>query len=488
MSVLAQRLAACLVAAAAFVAATPADAVEEQLLEKARALVVEARPFVEKANDVELEMEQRRVPRKEAFKRLKDARALYDKYLDTPGNESMEEKLDKEYVEMMVLLHGIKKDSALGELEKDSETTELPRAEGAAPTKPPAEPGTGDAPPPPVAPTAPAAPPTDAGAAKRQLKAITDYEKDHPGDLPLLERFYTKFMADFPDVTTPEYAAAAERLGKIKDRIKSVFQSVAKRDYDTLSGGETKDERTIFGKLSQDFNSKEPDVRRRAASLMAASRCRSAAYFLARGLTDKDEILATICREGLIGIGGTYVGENLVKLYRDAAKPKQDAALEVLSEVTKKSQVDAVAVSHWIGRFVLSNESDVAEASIALLVRMGKAGGPGLMNGLDSKIPLKKVETMKALADIRYYRAATTIADRYLAPKTPPALRQAAIDALKTMGKPAVPHLISQLAGSSGQWTAWVVREITGDKSITIGDEKGARAWCNAHPDEIKDE
>jgi hypothetical protein len=154
----------------------------------------------------------------------------------------------------------------------------------------------------------------------------------------------------------------------------------------------------------------------------------------------------------------------------------------------KKGPVDAAAQSASIGHFVLSNESDVAVASLALLTGMGKIGGPGLMFGLDSKILLKKTETMKALAQARYYRAATTIADRYLGTKVPPALRNAAMDALKTMGKPAVPYMISVLSSDSGAYTSFVLREMTGDPTIIIGDEKKVRAWCNAHKDEIKDE
>ena len=57
-----------LTAALAF--AVVAFAAEEGSLDQARKLVAEAKPFVEKANDVDLDMAERKEPRREAFKRL----------------------------------------------------------------------------------------------------------------------------------------------------------------------------------------------------------------------------------------------------------------------------------------------------------------------------------------------------------------------------------------------------------------------------------
>jgi hypothetical protein len=479
------------IACVAALFAANARAVQEDLLVQARALVVEAKPLMEAANDTDLPMEQRRSPRKQAFTKLKHARELFDQYLDIPANASMEEKLDKEYTEIVGSIFWLKKDSGLGELEKDDKP--------AAPEAPPPDKGAGGekpapkpAAPPSLGPEAPApngeAPSDFAFRAKNKFAAITTYEKAHAGDLPYLKNCYEQFLADFSDPSLPEYAAAVEKLGKVNDRLRTVLKEFAKRDPDTIKTDDSKAEKSIFGRLTSDLGSKDPETRRRAARLMAAARVRSSAHFLARGLTDADDEVAKTCREGLIGVGGRFVGEKLVEFYRDASKEKQQAALDVLAEIVKKGPVDAAAQSASIGHFVLSNESDVAVASLALLTGMGKIGGPGLMFGLDSKILLKKTETMKALAQARYYRAATTIADRYLGTKVPPALRNAAMDALKTMGKPAVPYMISVLSSDSGAYTSFVLREMTGDPTIIIGDEKKVRAWCNAHKDEIKDE
>jgi hypothetical protein len=476
-------------AVAAFLAfaVSAARAVQEELLDEARKLVLEAKPLVEKANDMDLDMEARKPPRKEAFGKLKHARELYDKYLD--ANPSMEDKLDKEYVDLVAMLYWIKKDSTLGDLEKEGPPADLPHAPDAAPGSPAAP----DKPKPPEwkDKATPGQPDTGGDAkapapdlperAKRQFAAIVDYQKKNPGDLPRLLEFWQKFLADFPDPSLPEYGQAVERIGKINDRMKGVLKEVGKRDPDSIPGAESKDEKAIFGRLSQDFSAKDDDVRRRAAKLMADSRARSATFFLARGLTDKDAEVARICREGLIAIGGTFAGENLVKLYRDAPKERQQLAMDVLKAITLKGAVDAVAESPHIARFALSNDDDVADGAISLLTQMGKAGGPGLVAALDTKIVEKKIKVIGALADVKYYRSATKLAERFLGTSNTdpaPRLRDAAMEALKKMGVYVIPYLIPMLRSGSGQYTAFVITKITG-QPFGFNDEKKVRAWWN---------
>ena len=462
-------------------AVAAAFGVEEHLIDEARALFEEAKPFVATANDTDLPMEERRVARKEAFRRLKEGHDKYEKYFDL--NPALVEKYDEEACKLNGVLHGIKKDSGLGELEKEKPLPELP-GQGAAPSpgapSPPPDVGNPRPPAPTPGTPEPPAPPDLPERAKRQFAAILDFEKAHATDLPTLQRFYEKFLADFPDPSLPEYAQAAERLGKVSDRIKKAFESVANRSLDSLSGSDTSDEKAVLGRLTQDFSSKDPDVRRRAARILSATRARSATFFLARGLSDKDDELAKICREGLIAIGGTYTGENLVKLYRDASNEKQTAALDVLNEITKKSPLDALTQSPHIGRFVLSNDGEVAQAAISLLTRMGKQGGPGLMCGLDSVFPDKKVAAMRALADARYYKASAKMADRYLGPKVPRELREAALASIEKMGVYTIPWLIPILRSDSGAWTAFVISKITGER-FGFNDEKKVRAWWNAN-------
>lgn len=452
-------------AAALLLLAAGAFGADEKSLDDARALVLASRPFVEKANDIDLDMDDRKAPRKEAFKRLKEARELYDRYLD--ANPAQEEKLDKEYVEMMVLLHGIKKDSGLGELEKDDDAPSAPVVPG--PVAPPA-PGTPQ----------PATPAPDASErARTQLAAVREFEKAHPGDLPQIQKLYARFLADFPDPTLPEYTDAADRLGKVSERIKTVFQTSAKRDWDSLSGSDSKDEKTFVFRLTTDLSSKDPDVRRRAAQILASTRSRSATFFLARGICDRDEAFAKVCRDGLIVIGGTTMGESLVKLYRDTPKEKQHAAMDVFAEAVKKGAFEAVNQSRSIGRFTLSNEGPVALKAFELLTSMGKLGGPGLVVALDSRSVEKKVYAMRKMVEARYWKGATLLALRFLVEGKgagAEALRAAATDTITKMGAYAVPYLIDPLHGPSGKYTGVVLSTITG-LHVETDERQKVRDW-----------
>ena len=460
--------------------ASAGRAAQEELLTQARQLVAEAKPFVAAANDVDAEIADRKAPRREAFKRLKEARTLYDRYLD--ANPSQEEKLDKEYVEAMVLLHGIKKDSSIGELDRDDAapaSSDAARpADGAAPT--PSDgaatgPAAGDAPTP--------ATPDAAARAKARLDEVRAFEKAHPGDLPQIQKLYSAFLAEFPDPALPEYTDAATRLGAVNDRIKSVFQTATKRDYDSLAGSDTKDETKVLNRLTQDLASKDSAVRCRAARLLTATRSRSATFFLARGIPDKDEEFAGLCRHGLVAIGGTHAGENLVKLYRNASPEKQALAIDVFGEIVKKGPFEAVNQSRAIGRFTLSNEGPVALDAFKLLTSMGPYGGPGLVVALDSRVMEKKGYAMDKIAEVKYLKGAGILALRYLVEGKDggtAALRGHAMGTIEKMGVPAVPYLIDALHGPTGRYTGLVLTKITGVE-IEAEEMKKAREWWENH-------
>jgi HEAT repeat protein len=384
----------------------------------------------------------------------------------------MEEKLDAEYVEMMVLLHGIKKDSGLGELDR-SPAPEIPMpSQPKPPTQPPG----------PAPETAPAKPPEasvdPAEKARSQLAAIEAFEKEHQGDLPALQHFYEKFLAENADPSLPQYATAAARLGQITDRMRTLFQNVAKRDLDSVVGGDSKAGKTVLARLTQDFSAKDADVRRRSAKLLADTRCAFATYLLAKGLDDKDPELAKTCRDGLVAIGGARTGENLVKLYRDAEKDDQMRALGVLKDVAAKSPVDAGIMAPWLGRFALAPDDETAQAAILALQQMGPAGGPGLICALDTKKTGKRIDIIRAIAHAKYYKGAAKIGT-YLVTGDGAVIegtRDAAISALKEMGVSTVPYLIPLLQTNARQYTAYVLREITGER-LGFNDANEWKKW-----------
>jgi hypothetical protein len=468
-----------------------AMAEHEDWLTDARRLYAEAKPFIEQASDVEVDLEKRKAPRKEAMARVKKSRDLYNDYWDLNEEKLSGElatKIGDEMREVNGTLYWLKKESSI------DDDDDKPRAPAAPPTPEPEK--TGPAPKPPVDPGAPEVPPKNeapsdfAFRAKTKLAAIEAYEKAHPGDVALVKKYYEQFLSDFSDPSLPEYAAAMGRLGRINDGLQTVLKEVAKRDPDTFKADESAAQKSVYGKLTSEFSSKDVEVRRRAAQLMASSRSRAAAHFLARGLCDKDEEISRICREGLIAVGGGNVGQKLVEFYRDAPQiEKQQAAFDVLAAIAKKGPVDAAAQSEWIGKFVVSNKSSIAEQAIPLLIGLGKAGGKGLMFGLESVHDNKVVDCLNALGQVKYYRAARDIGERFLSGgRVHPDVHKAAVECCKTLGPNAVPYLIPNLAKP---WVAHVVREITGDMGITLGDRKQASAWWKdwkaKHPEEAED-
>lgn len=83
-------------------------------LERARELVDAAEPFSKAAANPELSEIERRDSRKEAYGRLREARRLYDSWLDAhPGQE---ESIDSEYTRMASMLFWIRKMAAADEL------------------------------------------------------------------------------------------------------------------------------------------------------------------------------------------------------------------------------------------------------------------------------------------------------------------------------------------------------------------------------------
>ena len=179
-----------------------------------------------------------------------------------------------------------------------------------------------------------------------------------------------------------------------------------------------------------------------------------------------------------MAIGGGRMGEVLVKLYRDRDREKQQKALRVLVAVAKKSPVDAKAMSRWIGRFVLSNDPQVAEQALNDLTGLGMAAGPGLVEAIYTKIPGKKVAVMEAMVAAKYWKGAAVMG-MYLVTgdgHDVEMFRSAAIKNLKAMGAYAVPHLIPLLRTQYKQYTALVLREITGER-LGFNDSKEWWVW-----------
>jgi hypothetical protein len=391
-------------------------------------------------------------------------------------------------------LHWVRKMASVGELDDrggpaPSPPPRAPAEPGGSgigstgPTRPPEPdtpgPGPGPGPVRPPEPPAPPAPEELRVAARRAFEALQEWERAQRADLPAVQAAYEQFLADFPDTTLPEYMKAALRLGEVTDRMRAVYKEITDNDPDGIDGIDSRQVGLVVTRLTGELSGKDPEARVRAARLLGGMGTGLAAYSLARTLRDSDSEVSAACRESLIRIGGPRVAYNLTKLYHGSSPDNQRAALDILQTLAKKSPADARVVSVPLGRFVLCNNQEVADSAVQSLVALGPLGGPGLVEALGTIDPNKKVVLIRAIGTARYYRGATRIGQFLLQGDDPRtrAFREAAADALKSMGVHAVPHLIPLLqSGRYRLWTAEVLRQITGTR-YTANNASKFREW-----------
>jgi hypothetical protein len=490
--------AAVLLAAAGAVALAAA----EEKLAEARRLYAEAEPFIRTACDPSFGQDERKTARIEARRRLLPARDAYLAW-QAANLRGDDEPFDEVGKQVMSHLHFINKMSGPGEAREaagkprpdappappasDDGPRGVPRKSDppTPPTPPTPPPGTPPAPPPAppgpaVPPAQPPAPPSPPVAEDPSVKLRADYaellefERRNRSDLPVVKDAFEQWLADHEDTSSKEYTAVTLRLGQIADEMEKQFRTVALRGLDTVIDDTTKATPGLMARLKNLLNTKDPETRRRAAKLLGMTRSPNASMSLVQVLTDSDAEIAGLAQDGLVQIGGTRMAEILTKRYRDAGHPQQVAALGVLKRVAAKSPIDAESVSFHLGRFVLSNNQEVAGAALDCLATLGPAGGPGLVEALDTNVPLKLHAVIDTIVRVNYHPGAKQLTGFLVRSG---GMRGKAYEAIKSMGLPAVPYTIEGLKnGRTRDWTAALLREMTG---ATLGsdDLKGWNAW-----------
>lgn len=483
----------------AFAGAFALAAAEEKLAE-ARRLYTEAEPFIRTACDPSLEPDVRKTARIEARRRLLPARDAYLAW-QAANLKGDDEPFDEVGRQVMSHLHFINKMSGPGEA-RESGSKPKPDAPSAPPSpqsddtgprgvprnpnppapetppgpQPPSPPPPGPQPEPPAPPAPPPSPPAPDPAAKLRddYAALLEFERRNRSNLPVVKDAFEQWLADHEDTSSKEYAAVTLRLGQIADEMERQFRTVALRGLDTVIDDTTKATPAVMARLKNLLNTKDPETRRRAAKLLGMTRSPNAAISLAQVITDADAEVAGLAQDGLVQIGGARMAEILTKRYRDAGPAQQTAALGVLRKVAAKSPIDAEAVSFHLGRFVLSNNQEIAGAALDCLATLGPAAGPGLVEALDTNLPMKLHAVMDTIVAVKYHPGAKALTNFLVRNGN---FQRKAYDSIKSMGTPAVPYTIEGLKnGRTRDWTAALLRDMTG---ATLGsdDIKGWNAW-----------
>lgn len=476
-----------------------ARAAGEETLSTARSLVEEARPFFQESGNPDLSRGDRKKARREAYRRLKEARRLYDLYLD--ANPSRIEPLDAEYCDCNALMYWCRKMATPGEFDNldepelpdvggddaggdDEDTGGIGGVEPRVDPEPEPEPDgeIDEGPESEPEPEDPAV--VFARRARETFEALERRLADRPGDVATMYELYEQFLAEFDDTSLPEYTQAALRLGELSDRMKTVYKEELEEDPDDLADIDSKTVEKAVSKLQREMKSSDVEVRRSAARVLGGLRTGAASFALVKALDDEDDEVRKLAFDGLVATGGRRVGYNVTKVYRNSrVQESRRQAVDLLAAIAAKGRVDAKVAAPFLGRFVLAQDDEIVDHALAQLQGLGRAAGPGLVEALETRNYLKRILVIQTLAEVRYYPGATQIGlqmrpgDR----KDTVEIRTAAIAALKQMGACAVPHLIPLLRGGKQKaWTAFVIREITG-QPFGMKDAKEIREWCEHH-------
>jgi hypothetical protein len=367
----------------------------------------------------------------------------------------------------------VKKMSKIGD---DAPPTPRPPA---APPGPKA--GEGETPPAPgeKQPPAPPAVPDAAQKAREGFAWLQEQEKKLKSDPGALKSAYEQFLVDNPDPSLPEYEKAAARIGELQKSLDDLFKDVAKKDPEQIEGLDAKPK--ALYRLTADLNTKDPELRRKAARLLGLTRSGAASYALVKVLRDDDEEVAKLAAESLVTIGGWRTGEVLTKEYRDRSHESQVVALDVLQRIAQKGPIDAQSISHWIGRFVLSPDGEVANQALVFLENLGADGGPGLVEAMETRRADKKLAVMEAIGKVKYHRGAERVAAHLLRGDGPAVEipRQKAQNVLQQLGVPAIPYLYRAFAdGRTHTWTNFTLKQMTGEY---FKDVASLKRWYEMH-------
>ncbi len=449
----------------------PAEETPKDPIGEARRLHAEGKELFKTAADTDLSREERKKARQEAYKKLARAKKLIEDWVEThPGDADTLAEIDSD---INITMFWLRKEGGVGEFE-----TGTPRPKPPAPPPGGADSGTpavpapgsvGGGPPggaPGGAPVPAAPPPPKPPTAPEELQRIRDYEKAHPGDVPGLHERYSQFLTQFPDPSRPEYEAAVKKVDELGRQLKDVYRKARDEDPDALAGADPAEMERLVDQLSPDLKSPEPAVRQRAAKFLGGLGSGKAAQALVDALlAEKDADTLDAVKEALAKIGGRRVCDRLSK--EKPGGPNGESVVDVFLRMVHHGGVNARIAGEAVAAFVKTLDEATRGLAADGLFQAGKDGAIGLALLVDLSPVEKKVGYIEFMGKAGEPRVAGSLA-RFLTVNPIGARRaqhQAAQEAIKALGKPAVRWLIPALDEPACQvWTAEMLRGITGAK------------------------
>jgi hypothetical protein len=412
---------------------------------QAKRLRDEGKDLFKQAGDTDLPRDERKKLRQESMKKLQEARKLLEAWFAV--HPEQEDALTELTSDIAGTMFWLRKEGGVGEFDPGGAKPKPPEPKPAEPAPAP------EKPPPPPSPA-------------EELAKIAAYEKAHPGDVPGLHERYSKFLTDFTDKTTPEYATAVQKVDDLGRRLKDVYRQTRDDDPDSLADTNPGDAERLVDQLSPDLKSPEPAVRERAAKFLGGLGSGKAAPALMDAvLVEKEEKPLEAMKAALAKIGGRRVCTRLAKEKPDG--PSAATVTDILLRMVRLGGVNARIGGEALFPFAKLRDETARGEVAEVLAGAGKDGAVGLSLLVDLVPVEKKVGYIEALGKAGEPRVAGNLA-RFLTVNPQGARRtqqHAALDAIRAIGKPGVRYLIPALDDPTCQvWTAEILRELTGSK------------------------
>ncbi len=455
-------------------------------LDRVAALEKEGQKWFDAAGNTESSTTELNRARRSAYPLLKEAASILEAWCDAhPGDVDRYEDL---LVDLNRKLYWLRKESPIGLLD---EFTRKPG--GAAAGKPPEEkegpepapapapgPAPGPAPAPaPAPPTAPAAPAAPAARVDTSpIGTASAYEKSHPFDeAGSLDR-WLEILAGEPDRTSGDYRRALDRVSALSERLKGYYRKVRNEDPDALDTEKDPGRAAqVAAKMAEGLNASDPAARKAAAAEMATLGWSPAVLAIHQALRrEKDASVRGDLFLALVRLGGRRACENLGKFAKEKDGDLPGGSVRSLAAIAQKDAVQARYAAKALGEFPAEARAPAAaKEAVEELKRLGAKGVPGLLRGADTKDAEMELAVIAAMAAAKDPATAPALCERLEDAKVPPPRLEAAKEALRQIGKPAIPALIEALKKAKTRRNAGtLLYDLSGGQ--TFGEDP--KAWA----------
>jgi hypothetical protein len=496
------RFARSAVLALVALAATPAAATAAplEILPEIAKMEAEGEKWFDVASNTELSPSERNEARKKAWVQIYPAYEALTRHCDEhPGDMGA---LEDRMMKVGQMKFWLAKESPVGLLESTGvgpKTKTSGRPKGWPEKPPPERPGNapgapepGPAPPPGAPPPkdapggAPAPPAPPRRPLEEAFREADDYAKKHRADLAGILELFHGILTVYQDLTShPLFLESAKRASEANRALKDFYRLRRNDDPDSLKNADGPEVKATVLALGRELLSKEPDARRRAAGLLGLIGSGDGVFPLVQAAqkeTDPAALAAEL--DAVVAIGGRKGASQLGKLRDD--RDLATKALDALAKICEKNAVERRIAGMEIARFALAKDEALADRAVDILVALGPEGAYGLVEALKSPSTALRLKLIPAVAATKSPRVAAPLSTFLISGDNPntEVCRKAAMEAIKGLGEPAVPYLFAGLrSGETKQWTALLLREMTGQMFSMNRPGDWVTWWKKTHPE-----